>query len=39
MLLVTVTSVDAFHFLAFSDLNCHLEDTGIGVFWLHCVTC
>ena len=29
-------SVDAYPFLAFSDLNCHLEDTGIGVFWLHC---
>ena len=24
-------------FLAFQDLTCHLEDTGIGVFWLHCV--
>ena len=24
-------------FLAFSDLTCHLEDTGIGVFWLHCI--
>ena len=22
-------------FLAFSDLTCHLEVTGIGVFWLH----
>ena len=28
--------VDAYPFLAFSDLTCHLEDTGIGVFWLHC---
>ena len=28
-------SVDAYPFLAFSDLTCHLEDTGIGVFWLH----
>ena len=28
-------SVDAYHFLAFSDLTCHPEDTGIGVFWLH----
>ena len=27
-------SVDAHHLLAFSDLTCHLEDTGIGVFWL-----
>ena len=25
-------------FLAFSDLTGHLEDKGIGVFWLHCVT-
>ena len=29
---------DAYPFLAFSDLTCHLEDTGIGVFWLHCAT-
>ena len=36
MLVVAVISVDAYHFLAFSDLTCHLEDTGIGVFWLHC---
>ena len=35
-LLVAVISVDAYPFLAFSDLTCHLEDTGIGVFWLHC---
>ena len=35
-LVVAVTSVDAYLFLAFSDLTCHLEDTGIGVFWLHC---
>ena len=32
---VAVISVDAYPFLAFSNLNCHLEDTGIGVFWLH----
>ena len=31
-----IVSVDAYPFLAFSDLNCHLEDIGIGVFWLHC---
>ena len=31
-------SVDAYLFLDFSDLNCHLEDTGIGVFWLHYAT-
>ena len=35
-LVVVVVSVDAYPFLAFSDLTCHLEDTGIGVFWLHC---
>ena len=26
-------------FLVFSDLNCLLKDTGIGVFWFHCTTC
>ena len=36
MLVVAVISVDAYPFLAFSDLTCHLEDMGIGVFWLHC---
>ena len=36
MLVVAVISVDAYPFLAFSDLTCHLEDTGIDVFWLHC---
>ena len=36
ILVVAVISVDAYPFLAFSDLACHLEDTGIGVFWLHC---
>ena len=35
-LVVAMISVDAYPFLAFSDLTCHLEDTGIGVFWLHC---
>ena len=35
-LVVDVISVDAYPFLAFSNLTCHLEDTGIGVFWLHC---
>ena len=35
-LVVAVISLDAYPFLAFSDLTCHLEDTGIGVFWLHC---
>ena len=38
MLVVTVIIVDAYPFLAFSDLNCHHEDTGIGVFWLHRAT-
>ena len=32
--MVSVISVDAVPFLDFSDLTCHLEDTGIGVFWL-----
>ena len=36
MLVLPVISVDAYPFLAFSDLTCHLEDTGVGVFWLHC---
>ena len=30
--MVAEISVDAYPFLAFSDLTCHLEDTGIGVF-------
>ena len=37
MLVVAVISIDGYPFLAFSDLTCHLEDTGIGVFWLHCI--
>ena len=32
--MVPVISVDDYPFLAFSDLTCHLEDIGIGVFWL-----
>ena len=36
-LVVAVIGVDAYHFLAYPDLTCHLEDTEIGVFWLHCV--
>ena len=28
--MVAVISVDAYRFLAFSDLTCHLEDTGEG---------
>ena len=35
-LVVAVISADTYPFLALSDLTCHLEDTGIGVFWLHC---
>ena len=35
-LVVFMISVDAYPFLAFSDLTCHLEDTGMEVFWLHC---
>ena len=31
-----VISVDTYPCLDFSDLTCHLEDTGIGAFWLHC---
>ena len=30
-LVVAVISVDAYPFLAFSDLTCHLENTGVGV--------
>ena len=32
MLVLAVISVDAYLFLAFSDLTCHLEGTGIVVF-------
>ena len=38
MLVVPVIGANAYPFLAFSDLTCHLKDTGIGVFWLHCAT-
>ena len=34
--MVAVISIDACPFLALLDLTCHLEDPGIGVFWLHC---
>ena len=30
--------VDTYPFLAFPDLTYHLEDTGIGIFWLHCAS-
>ena len=36
MLVVAVISVDAYPFLVFSDLTCHLEDTGIGIFCFYC---
>ena len=38
MMVVAVICVDAYPFLSFSDLTCHLQDTKIGVFWLHCAT-
>ena len=38
MLVVAVISVDAYPFLAFSDMTCHPEDMWISVFWLHCAT-
>ena len=34
-LVVAVIIVNAYPFLAFSDLTCHLEDIGIGVFWFY----
>ena len=34
--MVVVISIDAYPFLAFSDLTCHTEDTGMGIFSLHC---
>ena len=34
--MVPVISVDAYPFLAYSHLTCHLEDTGTSVFWFHC---
>ena len=35
MLVVAVNSADAYPFWAFADHTCHLENTGIGVLWLH----
>ena len=35
-MVVAVIGVDAYSFLDFPDLSCHLEDTGRSVFWLHC---
>ena len=37
-LVIAEISVDAYPSLAFSYLTCHLEETGIGAFWLHCAT-
>ena len=34
--LVGVVYFDACTFLAFLNLTCYLENTGIGVFWLPC---
>ena len=34
---LAVISVDTYPFLGFSDMTCHLEDMGIGVFWLQYV--
>ena len=34
-MVVVVTNVDAYLFLTFLALTCYLEDTGIGVLWLH----
>ena len=31
-------NVAAYAFLFFSDMTCHLENRGIGVFCLHCAT-
>ena len=36
--MVEEMSLDAYPLLALLDLICHLEDTGICVFWLHCAT-
>ena len=33
-----VAVISVYTFLAFSDLTCHLEDTGTGVFSLHYAT-
>ena len=38
MLVVVVINVHAYLFSAFLDLTCHLEGTGVGVFWLNCAT-
>ena len=35
MVVVGVISVDAYPFMAFSDLTCQFN-TNIGILWLHC---
>ena len=35
-LVVAVIGVDAYPFLVFPDLTCHLKHKGIDIFWLHC---
>ena len=37
-LVVPVISVDAYLFLFFPYLTCHLEDIVMGVLWFHCAT-
>ena len=34
-MVVAVISVGAYPFLAFSDMTCNVDDTGIDVFWFH----
>ena len=38
MLVVAVISIHDYPYLVFSELTCLLEDTEVGVFWLHCAT-
>ena len=35
MLVLAVISINAYPFLALSHLTCYIEDTRIGIFWLH----
>ena len=35
-MVVAMISIDAYPFLASSNLTCHLEDTAIGVSWFQC---
>ena len=36
--MVAGISVDAYHFFGLLRPDLSLEDTGIGVLWLHCAT-